>query len=227
MRHSKLKNLFLLVAIFLSSCGGGGESPSPPVIVPANIMEARSWEIGPIIDGQNLSVGMPLNPAIHPEGWSIDIPYSTAGAGHVHYITVPTNSLSGKTKVTLTARLEMKDGVRLAPVKSPDSPSLLTLYFQRKGDNWSAQGEYEAYRWYASFATRVDLKSGDYVMEANFDQNWTAILTSSRTTNPTGFQNAINDAGRIGFVLGGHDGLGHGVFATGPARLVVKSFKIE
>lgn len=38
---------------------------------------------------------------------------------------------------------------------------------------------------------------------------------------------AMNDAGRIGFVLGGGDGLGHGIYATGPARLVVKSFQIE
>ena len=50
---------------------------------------------------------------------------------------------------------------------------------------------------------------------------------SSRESNPSDFKSAIDNAGRIGFVLGGGDGLGHGVFATGPARIVVTGFTVE
>jgi hypothetical protein len=168
--------------------------------------------------------GVAGTPSAHPDGWSIDVP---PAPGSIRYVTIPSGSLAGKTKVTLTGRWEMADGTKLVPRRFPDAPSLMTLYFQRNGDDWSAQGNMEAYRWYASFGTVQDLKAGEFVMTARFDQNWTAILSSSRENNPAGFAAALADAGRIGFVLGGGDGLGHGVYATGPARLVVTAFKIE
>ena len=108
-----------------------------------------------------------------------------------------------------------------------DAPSLLTLYFQRRGDNWTGVEQYETYRWYASFATQADLSAKEYTIEARFDDNWTAIQTSSRATQPEAFADALANAERIGFVLGGGDGLGHGVSATGPAKLIVKSFKVK
>lgn len=195
------------------------------LVVPDNIMEPSAWEIGPIMGLENMSKGVPLHPSAHPDGWCIDIPYPTAAAGHVHYVTVPCGSLEQKTSVSLHCRLEMDADTRLCPVKSPDSPALLTLYFQRRGDDWSMDGEYETYRWYASFDTRW-IHPGEYVIEARFDQNWTALQTSSRDSNPDAFRAALRNACRVGFVLGGGDGLGHGVFATGPARLVVTDFKV-
>jgi hypothetical protein len=194
--------------------------------VPANIMDSSAWEIGPIMNGENASAGVPLHPTPHPDGWCIEIPNPSAIAGHVHYVTVPTGPLTGKTRVTLRCRIEAAPGVKLVPRNFPDAPSLLTLYFQRKGDDWSAKGAYEAFRWYASFGTVRDPRAGEYELEARFDQNWTAILSSSRESNPAGFQGAVDNAGRIGFVLGGGDGLGHGVYATGPARLVVTRFEV-
>ena len=199
-----------------------------PDSVPDNIMTADAWEIGPIIGSENLSSGLSIHPAAVAAGMAIDIPYPPPPeAGSVHYVTVPTASLTGKTKVTLVCELVMAEGVKLCPVKSPASPSLLTLYFQRKGDNWTGTGEFETYRWFASFATQTDLTAKEYTIEARFDDNWTAIQTSSRATQPEAFAAALANAGRIGFVLGGGDGLGHGVFATGPAKLTVKLFKVE
>ena len=172
-------------------------------------------------------MGVPLHPTPHPQGWCIDLPNPTADAGHVHYVTLPTGPLTGKMKVTLRCRIEADPGARLVPVKDHAAPALLTLYFQRQGDDWSGRGRYEAYRWFASFAT-VELKPGAFFMlVAHFDQNWTAVVTSSRLTNPEAFNDARANAGRIGFVLGGGDGLGHGVYASGPARLVVTDFRVE
>jgi hypothetical protein len=207
--------LFGLLVAWAMSCGGGGSSGQAP----PNIMDPSVWNVMTLTEN--------YSPAPSKDGLVFDIPYPTADAGSVHYVTAPSGSLTGKTKVTLTGRWEMADGAKLVPRRFPDAPSLMTLYFQRNGDDWSAQGDKEAYRWYASFGTVQNVKPGEFVMTARFDQNWTAILRSSRANNPSGFNAAIDDAGRIGFVLGGGDGLGHGVYATGPTRLVVTDFKIE
>jgi hypothetical protein len=105
-------------------------------------MDPSVWEIGPIINGRNYSVGMPLNPSAHPNGgWYFDIPYPTAAEGHAHYVTFPHGTLTGKSRITMRYRLEMDPDVQLVPTKEqPGVPSILTMYFQRAGDNWSATG---------------------------------------------------------------------------------------
>jgi hypothetical protein len=176
------------------------------------------------VDNPVAEYGTQGTPDAHPEGWSINFP---AAPGSVRYVTVPSGSLTGKTSMTIKGRWEMADGARLVPRRFPNAPPLMTLYFQRSGDDWSAQGDKEAYRQYASFGTVQDMKAGEFTMTARFDQNWTAILSSSRENNLAGFNAALANAARIGFVMGGGDGLGHGVYAIGDVRLVVTSFKIE
>ena len=191
-------------------------------------MNPVEWEIGPVIGGRNYSAGVPLHPLASAAGWVIDLPGPTNAAGSVHYVTMPSGSLEGKTRVKMRYRVEAAPGVKLVPTKFPGAPSILTLYFQRRGDDWSARGGYEAYRWYASFARHTPIQpGGEHIIEARFDGNWTAVLKSSRANNPEGFEQALRGAGRIGFVLGGGDGAGHGVYATGPARIVVTSFEVE
>jgi hypothetical protein len=55
----------------------------------------------------------------------------------------------------------------------------------------------------------------------------TAVFNSSARSKVRGFRDALGDADQVGFVLGGGDGYGHGVFATGRARLIVTDFRIE
>lgn len=104
---------------------------------------------------------------------------------------------------------------------------MITPYFQRSGDNWSGRGRFEAYRWYATFATHAPIRPGTNEIVAPLDGLWTAVETSSARTNPAAFQAALARADQVGFVLGGGDGYGHGVFATGPARLIVTDFRVE
>lgn len=85
----------MFIVSLISACGGGND-PAGEQTPPANIMQASSWEIGPVMRGENMSQGLPLTPDVHPEGFSIDIPYPNREAGHAHYITVPTGSLAGK-----------------------------------------------------------------------------------------------------------------------------------
>ena len=192
-----------------------GASATPP---------ASAWTIGPIISGRNYSRGMPLHPAQGRNGAVvIDLPRSP---GSVHYVTHRFGSLAGKRRIVMRFRVEAAPGVRILPSTAPALPSIATLYFQRSGDNWSGRRQFEAFRWYGTFATQT-LSPGEHVMVAPLSGNWTAVETSSARTNPRAFADAVANADQVGFVLGGGDGYGHGVFATGPARIVVTDFRVE
>jgi hypothetical protein len=205
----------------LPAVGGAGARAGAAAVE----TDPRAWVIGPIIRGRNYSRGMPLHPSPGPgDGWHIDLPRAP---GSVHYVTFRHGSLAGKSRIVMRYRVEAAPGVRIAPRTSPASPSMITLYFQRGGDNWSARGRFETYRWYATFATHSPITPGEHEMVAPLDGNWTAVMTSSARSDPAAFRDALAAADQVGFVLGGGDGFGHGVFATGPARLVVTEFRVE
>jgi hypothetical protein len=205
----------------LTAFSGGDSSPSN------NTMDASIWRIGPIVDGVNQSAGMPERPTAGNGGWYFDFPVSTCPpSAHVHYVTHNHGSLKGAKQVRMRYRIEGAGHIypKTAP---PPSPALLTLYFQRRGDDWSAKGEFETYRWYATFATKEGLEPGEFEMVAPLDANWTALISSSRASDPAAFEAAVNDAQALGFVLGGGDGYGHGVYADGPVRFVMLEFVVE
>lgn len=184
-----------------------------------------AWLIGPIIRGRNYSVRMPLHPTPRRGGgFHIDLPRAP---GSVHYVTFPHGSLAGKRRIVMRYRVETDRGVQIEPSTAPNLPSMITLYFQRAGDNWSGRGRFESYRWYATFATRSPIVAGEHVMVAPLNGLWTAVQTSTARTNPAAYRNAIANADQVGFVLGGGDGYGHGAHATGRARLVVTEFRVE
>ncbi len=185
----------------------------------------NSWVIGPIIKGRSYSREMPMHPSAGPNGGlRIDLPQAP---GSVHYVTFPHGSLAGKRRIVMRYRIEAAPGVRIVPRTAPASPSMMTLYFQRGGDNWTATGPFETYRWYATFAMKSPVTAGEHVIVAPLDANWTAVQNSSARTNPGAFREALTQADQVGFVMGGGDGVGHGVYATGPARLIVTEFRVE
>lgn len=193
----------------------------------AALLPPSAWEIGPIIRGRNYSVGMPLHPTAAREGWTFDFPYPSVERGHVHYVTFNHGSLAGKTKIVMRYRVESAPGVRFVPRERPDLPGTLTLFFQRRGDNWTARGAHEAYRWYAPAHTVSDIRPGEHQIEVSLNDDWAAVMTSSSRSNPEGFRDALENAEKVGFVLGARvGGYGHGVFATGPARFRLISFEV-
>jgi len=211
----------LVLALLALGCGGNG-SAAPAAVQPMN---PGSWTIGPIIRGRNYSVEMPLRPSAGPgPAWHIVLPQAP---GSVHYVTFPHGSLAGKKRILLRYRVETGPGVRIVPTTVPALPSIITLYFQRRGDNWSGRRQFEADRWYATFASHSPIRPGEHMMVAPLDGNWTAVQTSSARTNSEAFRAALADADQVGFVLGGGDGYGHGVHATGRARLIVTDFRVE
>lgn len=164
-------------------------------------------------------MGMPAHPTATPDGCAFDFPQQ----GHVNYVTRAGN-LRGKSRIVLHYRI---DGDGLRPKCCPDLPSALTLYFQRRGDDWSGNGQYETYRWWATFSTHTPITPGEHELIAPLDANWTAVSTSSATSNPQAFQEAKDNADTVGFTFGGGDGYGHGVYATGPARFTILDYRVE
>ncbi|HEX4736975.1 MAG TPA: hypothetical protein VH331_05380 [Allosphingosinicella sp.] len=216
-----IRGAFLAV-LLLAGCGNGAEAGGQ---ARADGSGPDQWTIGPIIDGRNYSKGVPLHPIPGPAGaWHIDLPQAP---GSVHYVTFRHGSLAGKTRIVMRYRVDADPGVRIVPLTGPNQPSIITLYFQRSGDDWSGVGPFEAYRWYATFASQMPIAPGEHEMVAPLSGNWTAVERSSAKTQPGAFRAAVMEADQVGFVLGGGTGYGHGVYATGRARLTILAFKVE
>lgn len=206
----------------LAACGNGAEASAQ---APAAVSDPESWVIGPFVRGRNYSKGMPLHPAARRGGgFQIDLPRDP---GSVHAVTFRHGPLAGKRRIVMRYRVEMAPGVRILASSDGRSGSMITLYFQRRGDNWSGRGRFETYRWYATFATHSPIAPGNHVMVAPLDGRWTAVEGSQALTHQAAFGAALAETDQVGFVLGGGDGYGHGVFATGPARLIVTDFRVE
>lgn len=217
-----LRAALLIMLPLLAACGGTAEASADAA---ANPRDPRAWVIGPIIRGRNYSVGMPLHPTPRRGGgWQIDLPRAP---GSVHYVTFRHGSLAGKSRIVMRYRIEAEPGARIVPTTAPQMPSIITLYFQRAGDNWSAKRRFETYRWYATFASKSPILPGEHEIVAPLDGVWTAVQSSTARTAPAAFREALAGADQVGFVLGGGDGYGHGVHATGRARLIVTQFRVE
>jgi hypothetical protein len=184
-------------------------------------MVAANWEIGPIIGGQNYSIGMPLHPTQTTDGWAFDFPLA---GGKVGYITYKYGSLTGKSRIVLKYRIDADSSVQFLPICCPQ---LLgqgpTMYFQQKGDDWNTDGK----RWWATFNAPWPIVAGEHELVIPLDARWTSVINMDAQTNSSEFANAKANAERVGFTYGGGDGYGHGVYATGSARMVVTSFVVE
>lgn len=184
---------------------------------------AQEWSIGPIIKGRNYSVGMPLTMFETRAGPAFDFPYPTAAQGHVHYVTTPARSLDGASRITVRYRIDARPGTRFYQQENPSAPGMLSLYFQRVGDRWTTRTPH--YRWYAP--SNLPLSPGTHTVSISLDQSWTSMMGRSSHDLPRDFEMALRDADRIGFTFGGNHGLGHGVFATGPARFTLLDFRVD
>lgn len=193
----------------------------------AALPPAQAWEIGPIIKSRNYSHNMPLRPTPTREGFAIDFPWPDARAGHVHYVTFRSGPLEGARRIVMRYRIDAEPGVRFVPQEFPDRQAVLSLYFQQRGDRWTAKGPYETYRWYSPGRTVVPLQPGEHTLSVDLDDDWISVYGKTPRLKPEGFRDALLNTDRVGFTLGTKaDGRGHGVYATGPARLTVLSFEI-
>ena len=223
-----MKDLLTVAAMFLSGLAGGQTSePRPAQPGRVEAPAAAAWEIGPIIRGRNYSVGMPLHPARADEGWTIHFPYPSAQAGQVHYVTFRPGPLRDRTRIVVHYRIDAAPGARFVSVEMPERPATISLYLQRRGDNWTARGRFDRYRWYAPAQSVAVLTPGEHEMIVDLgDPAWRSVMGTAASADPRGFAEALADTDRIGIVLGNIKRRGHGVYATGPSRLTITGFEI-
>lgn len=184
---------------------------------------AEAWQIGPVIRGRNYSIGMPATMQPGPQGPRFAFP--SAGEGSVHYVTLATTALAGAREITVRYRVDAERGTRFV-AQETNNPGKLGFAFQRAGDNWSAKGRYEAFRWYSpdiepltpgvhSFTARLD------------DPRWVGVISSNAATNRDGYAAALADTQSVSLTFGDEAGRGHGVYATGPATFTILDFRID
>lgn len=200
-----------------------------PAASPAAAPGAAEWEIGPIIRGRNYSQAMPLRPQPTRTGWRFDFPVGDSpAAGHVHYVTYRPAPIAPGSRIIVRYRVDARAGTRFVPQERPDLPATVSLYFQRRGDNWTARGRYERFRWYAPAATVRKIAPGEHEMIVRLDDpNWISVNSRSAKSDPGALEAALADIDRIGLVFGSSAARGHGVYATAPARFTLLSFRIE
>ena len=216
----------ILLALAVGATSFTGTAIMPTAVATAADPSAQDWSVGPVIRGRNYSVGMA--PDLRPgrNGPSFDFPYPSRAAGHVHAVTMPVGSLAGAKRITLTYRIDAAPGVRFYGQEN-GGPGWLSLFIQQRGDNWTAKGRYQTYRWYSPDERIETLRPGLHTVSIALDEEWNAVVAWKRSANPAAFEAALANAGSVGFVFGSTSGLGHGVYATGPAKFTIVDFRID
>lgn len=182
------------------------------------------WQIGPDIRGRNYSAGVPPVMVDTHDGPAFVFPADQSG--QVKYVTKETGSLINAHSLTMRYRIDAVPGTRFVANERPSSTAMLSLYFQRRGDNWSAKNRYANYRWYSVSDKTLSLAPGEYTITVNFNDEWRAVMGAQSRGNPA-FEDALRNAERIGFVFGWSGGRGHGVHSTTPARFTLLDFEIR
>ena len=195
-----------------------------PVAVAA-LPPAAAWEIGPWVRGRNYSVGMPSQPAEAPGG-GLTFQFPQRG-GEIDALTTAVGPLAGAREITVRYRIDAARGTRFVPAETPDQTATVSLYFQRRGDNWSARGRYGSYRWYVPDSAVVPLGPGVHTMTVRLDEPWGNVNSVTNTLDPDGYAAALTNTARIGLAFGSAGLRSHGVYATGPARFTLLGFDVR
>ena len=71
------------------------------------------------------------------------------------------------------------------------------------------------------------VRPGEHEISLPLDgRSWKSVQSATGADAPAQFADALANAERVGFVFGGGLSAGHGVYATGPARFHLLSFRI-
>lgn len=184
---------------------------------------AEAWKIGPQIRGRNYSVGMPARPSAAPRGGiTLEFPQR----GEIDALTTSVGPLVRARQITFRYRVDAPDGARLVSAETPNQTATVSLYFQRKGDNWSGRGPFASYRWYSPAKAVIPLKPGERTVTVRLDETWTNVNGIPNSRDPQGYASALKNTGQIGIAFGTSSARSHGVYATGPARFTLLEFSI-
>jgi hypothetical protein len=210
----KLNNMFLAVL---------GSSAALAPLAAAAMPPAEAWKIGPHVRGRNYSVGMPAHPSTTPRGGiTLEFPQR----GEIDALTTSVRPLARARQITFRYRIDAPAGARLVSAETPDRPATVSLYFQRRGDNWSGRGRFASYRWYSPAKAVIPLTPGERTVTVRLDETWTNVNGIPNSRDPKGYASALENTGQIGIAFGTSAARSHGVYSTGPARFTLLEFSI-
>lgn len=160
----------------------------------------NGWLIGPFVNGKNHSKNMPLRPEITSTGWCIGLTTDSK----VDAVLTNCDGVSG----TIRAKFRIKGSV--VPFEQHDSSPLISLYFQQKGDNWSAKGDMQYYRWYSGQIATFVAGDGELIIPLT-PELWGSVFGRNGADHSERFAEAMKNAHRVGIVFGWSAGRSHGV----------------
>ena len=169
------------------------------------------WYFGPIIKGKNWSKGMPKRPDFTPDPSRILEFEMPVGIGaEVDYLVGDPITLTGKDKLLFAFDYQ---GPEPYPVEGPSAPATATICLMRRGDNWSAKGKYEHYRWYQP-TPLLRIKEGKWAVELSLTEGeWTNVFGRKAKDYPEQFDACLKNLGNIAICFGTRRARGHGVRA--------------
>lgn len=204
------RSVVIGASLWLASCKDDDKPPTPPPVVPNRLgrieLSPDEWTIGPIINGQSYSPGMPRHPSAEPgAAWAVTFP----GKDGLHAVTTnPSGRLDGR----ITARYRVEGEAK--PVQG--SVATVSLFFQRSGDDWSGVGAMAGYRWYHPIRAMI---AGEQSVEVALQSDqWTNVFGQHDNGD---FSDAKKRPVAFGFVFGDPSvgATAHGI--TGNGRFVL------
>tara|TARA_R110000868_G_scaffold359748_1_gene621652 strand:+ start:609 stop:1217 length:609 start_codon:yes stop_codon:yes gene_type:complete len=184
---------------------------------PAFLLSSNLWTAGPFLTSSRSENGGRLHVINN------DMVIIPQAPGELSALLMRGRDLSGSTEMVLRYRIE-GDGVA-KPHDRADGYTSISLYFQRAGDDWSARGAFESYRWYSP-VVHHPIRAGSFELGVPFSANWTAVMGSNRTVSEAAFVAAQRECYAMGVAFGNSSGRMHGIYAEGDLRFIVESFDI-
>ncbi len=163
------------------------------------------------------SKGMPASPTMTATGWRFDFPTNPGNnVNRVSWSKPP--SLFGKREVRMRFAVT---GGGFTPWEAPGSQANVSLMIQRKGDDMSAAGAYEAYRQFSSEA--IPLAAGIFELVVPLDaDHWGGVMGSH-----DGLQAALEHMESLSVIFGYDGGRAHGVFALQPSTFELLEINVS
>jgi len=169
-------------------------------------LDPNAWLIGPIIQGINYSIGMPLHPS---SPWQFTFPQPP---GEVDYLMARPGGSLDFSYVRLEFEITGGDGPFVEAETS--NPGLLRLIIQYGADDWvSPNGRF--------WSEPIALQEGHYILTVPLDPaRWTNVYGQH---DAAGFSSVLAFPGNVGFTFGGNFA-GHGVWSEDPALFSLVDF---
>jgi hypothetical protein len=214
--------LFLALPLALVACKderrpGPLPGPNPSVACPV-------WTIGPIINGVNWSPGFENNPCSQDGNFTFPVcshqPDPTPEPS-VHAVTRPQGPLPYGGTLGIVFEILGEPGFEGTEEPQTINP-YLSLFMQRKGDNWSGTGAFNEYRGYT--VRNVPLAPGRHELRVPLTPDeWVAVMDHG---TDQGFAELLMHIDNVGYVFGTH-GKAHGACALNQGvRFVLHEFSV-